>query len=291
MKEFDFVRPGTLAEALDFLATHGVMTRVVAGGTDLMIALRRDDPALADVRYILDLTGLDDLKGISQEGNVIRIGALVTHSQLADSALLQRTVPFLSQAAFSVGSPQIRNRGTVGGNIMNASPAADTLPPLVALEARCRLVARDGERDLPLTELLVGPYRTSRRPEEILKEVYFSLPPAGTGFSFQKVGRRKALAISRLSVAALVTLTNGVIGRARLGIGAALPTAGRLPAVESFLEGRVLNEQVAAEAGKLAAAKMVEITGQRWSTPYKEPVLSALVRRALLAAVEGREGR
>lgn len=291
MKEFDFVRPGTLAEALDFLATHGVVTRVVAGGTDLMIALRRDDPALADVRYILDLTGLDDLKGISQEGNVIRIGALVTHSQLADSALLQRTVPFLGQAAFSVGSPQIRNRGTVGGNIMNASPAADTLPPLVALEARCRLVSRDGERDLPLTELLVGPYRTSRRPEEILKEVYFHLPPVGTGFSFQKVGRRKALAISRLSVAAVVTLTNGVIGRARLGIGAALPTAGRLPTVESFLEGRVLDEQVAAEAGKLAAAKMVEIAGQRWSTPYKEPVLSALVRRALLAAVEGREGR
>lgn len=284
MKEFDFVRAGTLSEALEFLAVRHTATRVIAGGTDLMITLRRNDPSWPGPGYILDLTGLDCLRGISREGDRIRIGALTTHTQLAESPLLKDKVPFLSAAAFSVGSPQIRNRGTIGGNIINASPAADTLPPLMALEARCRLVSREGERDVSLTELLTGPYRTSLRPQEILKEVYFQIPGEGTGFSFQKVGRRKALSISRLSVAVLLSLVEGQVGKARVAVGAALATAARLPEVEQFLEGRLLDRDVAQEAGKLAAEKVVEITGRRWSTPYKEPVLLALVRRALLAA-------
>jgi len=227
------------------------------------------------------------LSGLSDEGDSIFAGATATHADVAESELLRGEALFLSEAAGSVGSPQIRNTGTIGGNIVNASPAADTLPPLVALEAEALILGHKGQRRIPLVRLFTGPYRTVLSRREILCGVRFRKLPSGTGTCFLKLGRRRALSISRISIAvALLLAREGRIQEARICPGAVMPVPSRiLPAEESLL-GRYPDPELFAEAGERVAREIVVITGRRPSTPYKEPVVKNLVQRALTIAAQ-----
>jgi xanthine dehydrogenase iron-sulfur cluster and FAD-binding subunit A len=262
------------------LAGYGSDARILAGGTDLLIELGASGARMP--RAVVDISRVAGLNEILESGESIIVRPGATHAQLARSGLLRRHAPLLGSAASTVGSPQIRTRGTVGGNIMNAATCADTVPPLIALGALATLRSVAGERVIKLEELFVEPYRTSARAGELLIEVRFPKPAPGARSAFIKLGRRNALSIARLSVAALLTFDdNGTILDARIVPGSAFPTWQRACEAEEMLIGATPSPALFAEAGRAVAGAMISSSGRRWSTEYKEPVIAVLVRRAL----------
>jgi CO/xanthine dehydrogenase FAD-binding subunit len=213
---------------------------------------------------------------------MIVVRPLTTHAELMRSDILRSSAPLLAAAASTIGSPQIRNRGTVGGNIMNAATCADTVPPLIALGAQVVLRSARGRRVVALSSLFSAPYRTCARPDEILVEVRFPKLPRAARSSFVKLGRRNALSISRLSVAAILMQgKDGAITEARIVPGAAFPTWRRMSEAERMLTGNRPSRDVFDEVGRKVSEVMTASVGIRWSSEYKVPVLAILVRRAL----------
>ena len=286
MKAFKYIAIGSLADACEVLSEHGAEARVLAGGTDLLIELRRRPQKAPKV--VLDISRIAELGGIAESDGVIRVGPLVTHAELMWSEALRKFAPFLGAAGAAIGSPQVRVRGTVGGNIMNAAACADTVPPLIALGATVTLRSKAGQRDLPLADLFVRPYETKARPDELLTAVRFPKPEPEARSAFIKLGRRNALSISRLSVAAVLQIgQDGRIAAARIVPGAAFPTWKRVPEAEQMLVGEMPGEKLFAAAGQKVSEEMIKATGRRWSTEYKEPVIAVLVRRALQECATG----
>ncbi|MGI9951484.1 xanthine dehydrogenase family protein subunit M [Moorellaceae bacterium AZ2] len=285
MHKFDYVKARSLEEALTALYQGGEKACVLAGGTDLLVGFRAEDARIRHIELVVDIGDLTELAYIREEAETIALGALTTHAAVAASPLIREAVPFLAAACSQVGSPQIRNRGTVGGNLCNASPAADTLPVLVALEAEVVIRSLAGERKVPVSRFLKGPHKTDLQPGEVVTEIRFDRPHPRSGSSFIKLGRRKAMSIARLSIAALLKMGDGgLVEEVRLVPGAALPVPARVTAAEEVVRGKKLTRELAREAGEKLSQEMVRITGQRWSTPYKMPVIAALTRRAILTA-------
>ncbi len=284
LPDLNYVRPRNLDEALAFLAKYPTGTRIVAGGTDLLIELRRERPVGEPLR-LLDLSGLASLSGLWERDGQVAIGALTPHAVLAGSAWLEERAGLLQQAAASVGAVQIRNRGTVGGNLVNAAPCADLVGPLVALGAKVRLCSLHDEREVPVEAFITGPYQAELRPDEILTQVVFNPLPPTASSSYVRLGRREALAIMRLSVSVVLFRDEqGKVEECRIVPGAATSTVHRIAQAESLLVCQVVDEALAAEAGEALSARVVRETGYRWSTPYKERVMAALCRRAILQA-------
>lgn len=282
MKRFEYIAVSAIADACNVLAEHGADARVLAGGTDLLIELRRGSRQAPKV--VLDISGVAEMAGIFELHGGITLGPLATHADLVWSELLRKFAPLLSAAGAAIGSPQIRTRGTVGGNIMNAATCADTVPPLVALDATVTLQSRAGCRELLLADLFVKPYQTKAKADELLTAVRFHKLGPKTRSAFIKLGRRNALAISRLSVAAVLEVgKEGKIAEARIVPGAAFPTWRRVTEAEQMLIGERPGEKLFAAAGRKVSEEMIKATGRRWSTEYKEPVIAVLVRRALEA--------
>lgn len=291
MKPFNYLRATTLHEALGMLAHlreesfgHPPNARLLAGGTDLLIEWRRREAHVPET--VIDIGSVAELKGMEVKKNSVSINPLTTHAELQRSPVIRECASFLAEAASVIGSPQIRNRGTIGGNIMNAAACADTVPPLIALNAVVVLKSVTGSRTLPLHELFLKPYATAARPEEILSEIRFEKLPEGAQSSFIKLGRRNALSISRLSVAAIVCRNNaGIITDARIVPGATFPRWRRVTEAETMLLGEKASGELFRHAGEKVSQLMIVETGRRWSTEYKEPVIAALVKRALEACV------
>jgi len=289
-------RPTCLDDALRYMwecaQTQGNAARPVAGGTDLIVSARY---AASEVEQptawrVVDISGLPEISGICVDGDQVSIGAATTHTEIEESGVIAQSAPFLAEAAATIGSRQIRNRATIGGNVMNASPAADSLPPLVALSATATLASVRGRRQVPVAELVTGPYRTAAAPDELLVDVRFRALEPGARSAFIKVGRRRALAISRLAAAVAALFDSDArILDARISAGAAFPTPCRIDRAEQILVGNAYNVELAEQAGREAAHAMVRATGVRWSTEYKEPVLAAIITRAIrqCAAKEG----
>jgi CO/xanthine dehydrogenase FAD-binding subunit len=280
MKPFEYIRCESVEAACGALDTHAGNARILAGGTDLLLELRRTDAPPAGT--VVDISRVAQLRGIWQHEGEIRIGPLTTHAELSRSDVLRSQAVFLAVAAGAIGSPQIRNRGTIGGNIMNAATCADTVPPLVALGARFTLHSVQGERVVDIEGFFERPYKTVARENEVLTLISFRPVPANARTAFLKLGRRNALSIARLSVAAMIAKDpQGIITEARVVPGAALPVWKRITEAETMLIGAKPSALNFAAAGRKASEAMVEMTGRRWSTEYKEPVLAVLVRRAL----------
>jgi CO/xanthine dehydrogenase FAD-binding subunit len=289
MKPFSYVACDSVEEACEALEAYPGDARVLAGGTDLLIELRR--PGAVWPRALVDVSRVGALWGVEARGGGVRVGPMATHAELAASPVVRRAAGLLAAAAAAVGSPQIRNRGTVGGNVMNAATCADTVPPLVALGARLTLQSPRGRRTVAIAELFEKPYKTRARADEVLTDIEFAALPDGSRSAFVKLGRRNALAIARLSVAAVVRRdADGVIAEARLVPGAALPVWRRVAEAEAMLVGQRPSPELLAAAGRQVAEAMIGETGRRWSTEYKEPVIAVLVRRALEACCDGPAG-
>jgi CO/xanthine dehydrogenase FAD-binding subunit len=279
MARFDYVRAGSLSEAVELLNEPGRISRPLAGGTDIVVYTRQRQPSFD---RLVDISLLPELKIIRRDDAHIRLGAAVTFAEAVQSELLSLLVPFLVEACQSVGSPQIRNLGTLGGNVINAAACADLLPPLVCLDATAHLLGPDGERQIAVSQLVLGPNRSQIGAGELLTHFSFLIPMQGVRSAFIKLGRRKAQSISRLSMAAMGrTSAVGVIDFVRLTPGAATPRTMRFEGVEAFLLGAQPTEEALIAAGERVAATMLDVTGRRWSTEYKEIAIKALAERAL----------
>lgn len=286
MISYEFLTTSEIEEALNYLDKFSKV-HILAGGTDLLVNLYKESPRLPDFNYLLDISNISELKIINSINNFIEIGPLVTHSRLIHEPLIKNNFSVLVEAAYTIGSTQIRNRGTIGGNIVNASPAADLLPPLIALRTEVELTSRKGKRVSSLEEFLAGPYKTKLQANELLTKIKIPLFGENYYTDFQKIGRRKALSIARLSLALVTKIDKeGIFHDTRVVPGSATPYPQSLPETEKAIDGKsTLNIDVE-EIGKITGKEMVSITGERWSTPYKKPTIAVLIKRALKKVIE-----
>jgi carbon-monoxide dehydrogenase medium subunit len=291
-------QPTTRSEALALLADYGERARVIAGGTDLVIELER---SLRHQRVLVDITRIPGLDTIALDEFTaeITLGPLVTHNDAVASPLLvERAFP-LARACWEVGAPQIRNRGTVAGNLITASPANDTITPLWALDAAVTLTSQArGSRRLPFAEFFRAVRRTAMEPDELLTAIHLrALPPTSRG-TFLKLGLRRAQAISVVNVAVVLQFVVGeagavpLVAAAAIALGSVAPTIVRAAAAEASLAGRPLDEQAIAAAAGLARQAARPIDDVRGSADYRRAMVGVLVARALrqLAAGTERQG-
>lgn len=277
----------SVEEALDLLGRHGAAARVVAGGTDLVIELERGQRPGVDT--LIDLSRAPGLDQIAAFGDTVRLGPLVTHNHIVDSRVVQERALPLAQAAWQVGSPQIRNRGTVAGNVITASPANDTITPLWALGAEVTLTSLRGERTLTFPEFYQGVRRTAMEPDELLTAITFPALAANERGIFLKLGLRRAQAIAVVNAAVILGFDGDVVTSAKITLGSVAPTILRVPTCETFLVGQALDDAVIREAARLAASAPDPIDDVRGSAAYRTEMVRVLVGRALRALAQGTE--
>ena len=291
LPEFELLKPASLAEALNLLARYGPDARPIAGGTNVLVELRDDCAGLSRrlPPILLDVGRLPELHGIALEpdGATMTVGAAVTIAELLRHPLVAAHGAALREAAGVFASPLVRNRATVGGNLVDASPAADTAPPLLALDARVELVSTQGARWTPLTAFFTGVRQTVRRPDELLTRISWPTSPRRAG-AFHKFGLRRADAISVISAAVTAERNgNGQI-RAAVALGAVAPRPIRVPDAERLLSEHAWTAGLIAEAAHVAARHTSPIDDVRGSAAYRRHVTEVIVRR-LLTEVGARE--
>jgi len=280
---FDYKIPNTIEEAIELLWQEEGKAKIIAGGTDLVIGLRNGHHT---PNLIVDITKIEELRKIEERNGTISIGAAVTHSEVSSSPLIKKYAKVLSDAASEIGSPEIRNLGTIGGNIINASPAGDAIPPLMVLRAVGRVISKKGEREAPLSQLFKGPYETNLKPHELLVQVTFQKLSPDTKSSFLRLARRGAMAIARMSVAIVLRLEKSRIEEIRIAVGSVTPTPQRFSEVETFLKGKAPDGEILQKASLMVSERMIRQSGIRPSTSYKRPVVEALFVRAMREALE-----
>jgi carbon-monoxide dehydrogenase medium subunit len=280
-----YFRPATLADALQLLADHP-KARPVAGGTDLVVEVSR---GVRPTPTLIDLTGIADLADVRRDGEVIRIGALATHNAVIASPDCVRYALPLAQASWEVGAPPIRTRATIAGNLVTASPANDTITPLIALNAELVLASLAGERVLPLAEFYLGVRRTALAPGELVREIRVpALRPNQRGI-FRKLGLRRAQAIAVVNVAVVLDFAGAHVSAARIALGCVAPTIVRATAAEAALQGRTLDAPTIAEVARLAVEAASPIDDVRGSAAYRRSAVHALVTDALQRLAVGSE--
>lgn len=278
----EYWRPRSLDEALDCRARGA---RVIGGATDVY-PLHVGHPLDADPAPLLDLTAVSALRGISADGAALRIGAATTWSEIAEAALPHH-LRGLQLAARDVGGRQIQNRATIGGNLVNASPAADGVPPLLALDAEVELVSRRGVRRIPIASFITGPRRTALEPDELVAAVLVPPPESEARSHFIKLGARAYLLISIVMVAGVLEMRAGRVARARIAVGACSPVARRLPALETALAGAPIATLADVPITDAHLAGLSPITDVRASAAYRLDAARTLTGRLLAALAEG----
>ena len=280
MKTFTYFAPKTLDEAVSLFESHSDRVMYIAGGTDVMVKTKQGKIAPDYLISLKHLSNLDQVK-MNPDTNELIIGALTTHRTLETSTLIRRQFPIIHDAVQHIGSTQIRNVATIGGNIVNAVPSADGAIPLIALDGVAKIYGPNGERTVDLIHFFEGPGQTVLEAGEILTEIIVPPQSSHTGGAYQKVGRRAAMELPLIGVGIVLTLEpdSAVCQKARICLGVAAPTPLRTLSAERFLTGKVLDENILMEAGKMAAEESRvrdSIRGQAW---YRREMVSVFVRR------------
>jgi carbon-monoxide dehydrogenase medium subunit len=283
VKNFQYFAPTSLAEALDLLQTYQEKAKILAGGTDLFLRMKT---RVFQPEYIIDLKRIPELQTLrfdAQTGLVI--GALTLHWDVAKSEVVRGKYETVAQAAWLVGSNQTRNRGTVGGNLCNASPAADVAPPLLTYGGKAKIASSKGSRVVPLEEFFVGPGKTCLQPDELLVAVHLPPPPAHTGSGFQR-RTRSAMDIAVVNACTTLTLEGEVCKEVRIVLGAVAPTPIRALQAEKVLRGKSITAALLAEASTVAREEAKPISDVRSSADYRKEMVRVLTYRATQEAVE-----
>ena len=280
-----FVSAQSLDEALTALADGA---RPVAGGTDLVVGARQGKSPLPE--SIVAIHRVEELRGLATSDGRLRLGALVTHEEIADDPAVRERLTALADASAIVGSHATRAQGTVGGNVMNASPAMELGGPLMVFGAEATLRSASGERRVPLTELLTGPGATSAAEEELLTAVEIPLPPDGSGSCYARLEYRRQMEIAVVGATAAVTLAGGTVEQARLAITALAPTIRLVPEAEEALVGSDAGAEAVQAAAQAAARAAEPISDVRASADYRRAMAEVLARRVLTAAVARARG-
>jgi len=283
MRRFDLATPNSLDECLKLLAERGPETKLVAGGTDLLVQMKN---GLLKPARVIDLSGIADLRVLApDDGRGLRVGAAVTARRLELDAAVRARYAALGESGALVGSVQVRNLATVGGNICNAAPSADMAPPLVALEAEAIIAGPSGRRRVPVASFFTGVRRTVLGPDELLLEFAVPAPGPRSGGSYLRHTPRRELDIAVVGVASQVTLTDGVCAKARIALAAVAPTPVRAAAAEQSLEGQRLTPERIEQAAALAVEAARPISDQRGSAEYRRHLVRVLTRRTLTTAL------
>lgn len=285
MFKYNYYKAKNVQDVCSHLSKLNEKSRIIAGGTDVLVQIREQDENWKDVELLIDVMGLtSELGYIYETDTEVHIGALATHTRIEESEIIKTYIPFLSVACGMVGSPQIRNMGTIGGSICNASPAADPITPLVACDTTVIIQGMEGTRTVSLVDFYLGKGKINLEPGEFVIKFIVQKLPEGVKTQFLKLGRRKALAISRLNVAIALVMdeVTGVISKARIAPGCIFIKPERITNAEEALIGEIPSKELFVEVGKLVSEVMIERTGVRWSTEYKKPALEGMVEEALL---------
>jgi len=283
-----YYKPHSLNEALQLLSDHREEARLIAGGTDLIVEIER---GIRSPKVVIDISCIPNLDKITQdEQKNIHLGPLVTHNQVVGSSLcFDRAFP-LAKACWEIGAPQIRNRGTVAGNLVTASPANDTITPLWVLGASVTLQSIRGSRTLAFDEFFLGVRNTAIEADEMIVDISFSPLAAHEVGTFMKLGLRRAQAISVVNAAVVLSMFRDTVTQARIALGSVAPIITRAENAERFLAGKVLTHDVVAHAGKLAAQTIAPISDVRGSAEYRRYMTEMLTKHALECLAEGTEG-
>lgn len=279
MHDFDFIEPVSVAEASRAAADLGDDVRFIAGGTALLLALRQ---RMLAPTTLISLARLAPLRGIEHDpAQGLRIGALTLHAEIAESLLVQRAAPMLAAMAAQVANPQVRNQGTLGGNLCYGDPATDPPTCLLALDARVRLGSSRGTRELPLAEFLVDYFATALEPDELVLDIRVPPLPADATGHYLRHLRTAAEHRPLASVAVLAQRQGDVCTEARIVVGAATPVPRRLPGAEALLAGQRITQDRVAEAAAAAAAEISPIDDLRGRADYRRQVVRVQVERSL----------
>ncbi len=280
LPEFNLLMPKTLSEALEMLADPALEAMPIAGGTNLVVDMRS---GYHKPKTVVNIEKLEELHGVRQENGHIVIGGGVTVAELLNDPLIAQQAPVLKEAAAAFANTLIRNRATVGGNLVNAAPCADTAPPLLVLDAEVELASTEGVRCVRLEEFLIDAFTTMRQPHELLTTVRWPVSPPNSAGAFHKLGLRKVSCMAKVDVAVLVEGDgNGGCREARIALGAVAPQQVRAHAAEDLLRGQPLNDEIIAEAARLAA----EAAQPRSGSEYKLQAVKGLTRRLLVRAAK-----
>lgn len=282
MVDAEFYKAADLKEACSLLSQYGEKARILAGGTEVMVAINRRLLSPEVLIYI----GSCGLNYIKAEGDGLVIGAATTHTEIARSALVWERAPLLAEAVKSIGSPAIRNMGTIGGNLVNASPAADAAVALLALGARLKLISANGERNVDVEAFFIGPGKTVMQSNELLQEVIIPSQSKGSKWAWYKLGKRKTNVLSVISVAIALQMPSSICSQARIALGSVAPTPLLAKRAGALLERKQLDGALIEEAAKAASEETTPIDDVRATAWYRRRACEALVKR-LLSQVSG----
>ncbi len=284
MIRFEYLAPSSLEEALSTLDRRRNQARILAGGTDLIVQMRHSQicpPLIVDAKKIPELNRLE-----WSEGEGLHIGAAVPLSKVATFPPLMEKFGILAQACSAIGSVQIRNRATVGGNICNAAPSADTPPPLLCLGARAVVASLNGTRVVPLESFFLAPGQTALDPNELLVEIEIPTPPTSSAGCYLRHTPREEMDIAVVGVASLLVLEGKTLQDAKIALGAVAPTVIRAPQAEAVLTGRAPSQDLIEETATRAAEAIEPISDVRGSAEYRRELVKVLTRRTLKRACE-----
>ena len=284
MRRFDLVLPNTLEDCLKILAERGAQAKLVAGGTDLLPQMKN---GVLRPAVVVDLSGIARVRQVGDgNGNGLRIGAAATARELELSPALRGAYLAIAESAAMVGSLQIRNLATVGGNLCNAAPSADMAPPLVALEAQAVIAGPKGERRVPMADFFTGVRQTVLAPNEMLIELVVPPPGAHSGGQYLRHTPRRELDIAVVGVASQLTIADGRCTKARIALASVAPTPVRATAAERSLEGQAVTPEAIERAAGLAIEAAKPINDQRGSIEFRKHLVRVLTRRTLTTAFQ-----
>jgi len=282
---FEYLAPTSVKQASLLLAKFGENAKIIAGGTDLLVSMKEVE---AFPHYVVGIGQISTLRGIdfSKKKGLV-VGAGTTVGEIEDSRTVRENYPFIHEAASTLGSVQVRNMGTIGGNLCNASPAADMAPPLLAAVAEVQLSGLK-KRIIPLEDFFMGPGKNVLRKGEILTQIRVPRLPAGTGTVFLKIGRL-SMDLAQVNTAVAISMSSRVCKEARIALGAVAPTPIRARRAERWLEGKRLDGNAVNQASDMVVSETKPITDIRSSSEYRSECIRVLVRRAIVGAIERSE--
>lgn len=277
----EILLPKTVNEICRLLQNNNGTLKIIAGGTDIIPGFHIDSPRFINTDRLIDINRIDELKEITVKDNSIFIGTAVTFSEIISNQILKDKLPLLVKASKTIGSTQIRNRASVGGNFINNAPCADSVAPLLVYDSEIKIKSYTSEKIMKLQDFLVKPYGTRLKPEEIVTQIVIPIPSEKLKGDFYKLGRRRAVTISRISLAMLLDLNDNVIDELRIASGAVTPIGTRLFDVEKFACGKMFNDNTIREIAIKVGESILKITGVRWSSEYKIPVVQQVCYQLL----------
>lgn len=282
MRAFDYIAPDSTESVVAALAAHSPNARLLGGGTDLIVDLKHTSNT---PKVLVDVSQVEDFHGIEMTDQGLRIGSMVTHTEIMKSEIIQKEFPAMVDAAHTVGAVQTRNLGTLGGNLVTCVPSMDSGPTLLALDALVTIAGPKGSRQITLDAFFVGPRKTCLEPDEVLVDIIIPKENVGKPTHFLKFGLRKGQALALVNAAASFYVGDGnTFSEPRIALGAVAPVVMRATKAEDFLAGKEITEENMAEAGEIAVTEIKPITDFRASKEYRRELVAVFTRRCLAGA-------